>query len=157
MKKILPVIVFVLFFSLVGSVFGGKLPDGSFDYYKNIEQFKLLGLSQSSPAAPWMITAVLGKGDDGATVQPTQKPILTEKLILVLERGERYRIIMIWHRRQEKNEIITVGCHADHDYLETLGSGKPKWVTFEPSRCEEGLGDFLQNLDEIIGQKKEEE
>jgi hypothetical protein len=140
-----------------GDVFREKLPEGP-DYYKDIGQFKLLKMDQS-PVIPWIYTATLGKIDSrNNSEMPTGKIMLTEKLILVLDvkREDKYRIVAIWHRIREKQEIVTISCHVDMDYLETLGNNEePHWKNFDDFHCPEEIGNFLYNLNKIYEKELE--
>ncbi|MEK7599262.1 MAG: hypothetical protein AAB474_02325 [Patescibacteria group bacterium] len=150
--------VIILFFSLVGSVFGGKLPEGISDYYSEILhlQFFLIGMERWS-GIPWVGTAVFGEFEKTGFAEPIKEEMLKEKLVLILDfrREGKFKIIAIWHQKIQDKEIITVGCHADHDYLETLGLKEPKWVTYETD-CQNNIDNHFLNVFEKIYQEKTE-
>jgi hypothetical protein len=88
-----------------------------------------------------------------------KKIILAERLILVLDvrDNDNYRIIAICHQKREKQdqEVVTIGCHADLDYLNTLGQNDPQWKTFD-SHCQEEIdNNFLRPLEKIYKETAE--
>ena len=125
----------------VSGAFGEKLPDGAAIDYYNLSKYQLLKLEEF-PIIPWVRVASVVTREEKESENPR------EKIILITD-VKKYRIIVIRHQKTtDDNEIETIGCHADLDYLDTLGKGEPNWITFD-SHCQEEISNFLHIFGKI--------
>lgn len=123
---------------------GAELPDNAVINYYDLSKYQLLKLEEI-PTISWVrIIFVVSR------LNP-EKP--HEKIILVTDVRDEYRIIIIYHQKTDGKEIETVGCHTDLDYLDTLGEEKPRWKSFD-SNCQEEIKNFLHDFGKICQRKK---
>lgn len=141
-------IIAVIFLVLMihSKAFGAKLPDeAAIDYY-DLSKYQLLKLEEF-PAIPWVrIVSVVSKIENNP-----EKP--WEKIILMTDTREEYRIIVIYHQKTDGEKIETVGCHADLDFLDTLGQKEPIWITFD-SHCQEEINNFIHIFGKIYQKER---
>lgn len=127
---------------LVSVAFGAKLPDKAVMNYYDLKEYQLLKVEEF-PTIPWIKKLII--------IAKSEKKS-HEKIILVLDRRSISRIIAIYHLKTDGKNIETVGCHADFNYLETLGAGEPNWITYD-FHCQKELSNFLNILVNEIYQK----
>lgn len=130
---------------LVSVSFGAKLPDKAIMNYYDLKEYQLLK-AEEFPTIPWIKIAIVIARFEKESFKSH------EKIILIIDTREKYRIIAIFHKKTDGKNIETVGCYADLDFLDTLGQKEPSWITYD-SRCQEELGNFLNILVSKIYQK----
>lgn len=140
-------IISVIF--LASAVFGAELPDKAIMDYYDLKEYQLLKVEEF-PAIPWIKKLVVMARFE----KESRKSY--EKIILLLDTRKKAvktnRIMAIYHQKTDGKNIETIGCHADLDFLDTLGQKDPNWITYN-SRCREELSDFLNILLSKIYQK----
>lgn len=131
--------------SVYTKAFGAKLPDeAAIDYY-DLSNYQLLKLEEF-PAISWVRIASVVTREESEPEKPH------EKIILITDIRE-YRIIVIYHQKTDGKNIEMIGCHADLDFLDTLGQKEPDWITF-PDHCQEEISNFLHIFGKIYQKER---